>query len=155
AELVRGEHKSIQTDRIVLIPGPDEEIETIRFIYDAFVGEGESETEIAEQLNCKGILTDLGRPWSRALVHQILINEKYIGNNVWNRCSCKLKGRRIYNPPERWVRHDQAFEPIVDEESFRAAQSIISERCKRYSDEELLDVLRGLLEQHGYLSGII
>ncbi|WP_051003343.1 recombinase family protein [Bradyrhizobium elkanii] len=155
AELIRGEHKSIQTDRIVLVPGPDEEIDTIRFIYDAFVGQGKSETEIAERLNGKGIVTDLGRPWSRALVHQILINEKYIGNNVWNKCSCKLKGRRIYNPPERWVRHDQAFEPIVNEDRFRAAQRIICERCKRYSDEELLDVLRGLLEQHGYLSGMI
>jgi DNA invertase Pin-like site-specific DNA recombinase len=155
AELARGEHKSIQTDRIVLIPGPDEEIETIRYIYEAFVSHGKSEAEIAEILNGKSLLTDLGRPWTRATVHQILINEKYIGNNVWNRSSCKLKGRRIYNPPDRWIRHDQAFEPIVDEETFRAAQGIIGDRCKRYSDEELLDVLRGLLEQHGFLSGII
>lgn len=43
----------------------------------------------------------------------------------------------------------------MDEDTFRVAQTIISERCRRYSDEELLDVLRGLLEQHGYLSGII
>lgn len=155
AELVRGEHKSIQTDRIVLIPGPEQEIETIRFIYEAFVAQEKSEREIADSLNAKGITTDLGRPWTRATVHQVLINEKYIGNNVWNRCSCKLKGQRIYNPPERWVRHDQAFEPIIDDDTFRSAQVIITERCKRYSDEELLDVLRGLLEQHGYLSGII
>ncbi|WP_050991068.1 recombinase family protein [Bradyrhizobium genomosp. I (2014)] len=155
AELVRGEHKSIQTDRIVLIPGPEQEIETIRFIYEAFVAQGKSEREIADCLNSKGITTDLGRSWTRATVHQILINEKYIGNNVWNRCSCKLKGRRVYNPPERWIRHDQAFEPIVDEDTFKSAQAIISDRSKRYSDEELLDVLRGLLEQHGYLSGII
>ncbi|TCU75288.1 DNA invertase Pin-like site-specific DNA recombinase [Bradyrhizobium sp. R2.2-H] len=155
AELVRGEHKSIQTDRIVLIPGPEQEIETVRFIYDAFVAQGKNEREIADRLNGRGITTDLGRSWTRAMVHQILINEKYIGNNVWNRCSCKLKGRRIHNPPERWIRRDQAFEPVVDEDTFRSAQAIISERCRRYSDEELLDVLRGLLEQHGYLSGII
>lgn len=155
AQLVRGEHKSIQTDRIVLIPGPEEEIETIRFVYDAFVEQGKSESEIAEALNQKGLVTDLARPWTRATVHQILINEKYIGNNVWNRCSCKLKGHRVHNPPERWVRHNEAFEPIVDGDIFSAAQAIISDRCKRYSDEELLDVLRGLLEQHGYLSGII
>jgi recombinase len=154
AELVRGEHKSIQTDRIVLIPGPEEEIETVRFIYESFIG-GQSETEIAEVLNRKGLSTDLGRAWTRATVHQILINEKYIGNNVWNRCSCKLKGHRVYNPPERWIRHDQAFESLVDEATFQSAQRIIAERCKRYSDEELLDLLRGLLEQHGYLSGII
>jgi DNA invertase Pin-like site-specific DNA recombinase len=155
AELVRGEHKSIQTDRIILIPGPEEELETIRFIYEAFVRDTKTETEIAILLNAKGLLTDLGRPWTRAMVHQILINEKYVGNNVWNKCSCKLKGRRIYNPRERWVRHDGAFESIVDDDTFEAAQNIIGERCKRYSDEELLDLLRGLLEQHGHLSGII
>jgi DNA invertase Pin-like site-specific DNA recombinase len=155
AELIRGEHKSIQTDRIILIPGPAEEIETVRFIYDAFAVQGKSETEIADCLNGKDIVTDLGRPWTRATVHQVLINEKYIGNNVWNKWSCKLKGRRIYNPPDRWIRHDGAFESLVDEATFSAAQAIISERCKRYSDEELLDVLRGLLEQHGYLSGIV
>lgn len=153
--LVRGEHKSIQTDRVILIPGPHEEIETIRFIYDSFVHHAKGEHEIATYLNDKNILTDLGRPWSRATVHQILINEKYVGNNVWNRCSCKLKSHRVHNPPERWVRHDKAFDSIVDDETFQAAQKIINDRAKTYSDEELLDLLRGLLEKHGYLSGII
>jgi DNA invertase Pin-like site-specific DNA recombinase len=155
AELTRGEHKSIQTDRIILIPGPSDEIGTIRFIYDLFVHESRTEAEIATLLNQREVLTDLGRAWSRAIVHQILINEKYVGNNVWNRCSCKLKGRRVNNPPERWVRHDKAFDPIVDDDTFQAAQKIISERAKSYSNEELLDLLRGLLEKHGYLSGII
>jgi DNA invertase Pin-like site-specific DNA recombinase len=155
AELVRGEHKSIQTDRIILVPGPEQEIETIRFMYESFVSGGRTEAEIALLLNQRGALNDLGRPWTRATVHQILINEKYVGNNVWNRCSCKLKGRRIYNPPERWIRHDKAFEQIVDDDTFRAAQSIIADRSKHYSDEELLDLLRGLLDKHGALSGLI
>jgi DNA invertase Pin-like site-specific DNA recombinase len=155
AELVRGEHKSIQTDRIILIPGPDQEIETVRFIYDSFVSGGRTESEIASTLNDRGLVTDLGRAWTRATVHQILINEKYVGNNVWNRCSCKLKGHRIHNSPERWVRHDKAFESIVDDETFEAAKKIINDRAKYYSDEELLDLLRGLLDRHGYLSGII
>src|SRR5215469_15383659 len=30
SELARGEHKSIQTDRVVLVPGPIEEVETVR-----------------------------------------------------------------------------------------------------------------------------
>jgi len=154
-ELVRGEHKSIQTDRIILIPGPEQEIETIRFIYESFVAAGKSEAEIATLLNQRGALTDLDRPWTRATVHQILINEKYVGNNVWNRSSCKLKGHRIANPPEKWVRHDKAFEQIIDDETFQAAQKIIGDRAKHYSDEELLDLLRGLLDSHGYLSGII
>ncbi|UGA42428.1 recombinase family protein [Bradyrhizobium quebecense] len=141
--------------QVMLIPGPDEEIETVRFIYESFAHHAKSEREIASYLNDKGLFTDLGRPRSRATVQQILINEKYAGNNVWNRCSCKLKSHRVYNPPEHWVRHDKAFDSIVDDETFQAAQKIINDRAENYSAEELLDLLRGLLEKHGYLSGII
>lgn len=34
--LVRGEHKSIQTDRVILTPGPDEEVALVRDVYRAF-----------------------------------------------------------------------------------------------------------------------
>ena len=33
ADLARGEQKSIQTDRVVLVPGPEEEQKTVRWIY--------------------------------------------------------------------------------------------------------------------------
>src|SRR5258705_6571378 len=69
-DLARGEQKSIQTDRVVLVPGPPEELETIRWIYQAFVDEGKVESEIAELLNGRGIRTDLGRHWTRGTVHQ-------------------------------------------------------------------------------------
>src|SRR3546814_14147928 len=79
-------------------------------MYHAFVNEGRSERDIAAALNLRGLRTDLDRPWNRGTVHQVLINEKYAGNNVWNRVSCKLKGRRIQNAPAMWVRADGAFE---------------------------------------------
>jgi hypothetical protein len=44
--------------------------------------------------------TDLGRPWTRGTVHQVLTNEKYIGNNVYNRASFKLKAKRVVNTPD-------------------------------------------------------
>jgi hypothetical protein len=123
-QLVRGEHKSITTDRVVLVPGPPEEVEAVREVYRLFVDEGLSEREIAEKLNSEGGRTDLGRPWTRGTVHQLLINEKYIGNNVWGRTSFKLKQERTLTAPEEWIRHDAAFPPIVEKEVFcRAAQS--------------------------------
>jgi DNA invertase Pin-like site-specific DNA recombinase len=42
-ELTRGEHKSIQTDRVVLVPGPSEEIDTVRWMYQSFVKGGTPE----------------------------------------------------------------------------------------------------------------
>lgn len=89
--LKRGEHKSIQTDRILLIPGPPEEIETVNLIYHLFLTDGLPERTIATILNNKQIVSETGRPWTRGVVHQILTNEKYIGNNVFNRTSFKLK----------------------------------------------------------------
>ena len=67
----------------------------------------------------------------------------------------KLKAKRVVNPPDMWVRQDAAFEPIVDRDFFEAAQRIIRERSKRFSDKELLDRLSALLAEKGALSGLI
>jgi hypothetical protein len=45
-----GQQKSIQTDRVILVPGPDEEVSIVRDIYDLFTVERKSEREIAELL---------------------------------------------------------------------------------------------------------
>jgi len=150
-----GEHKSIQTDRVILVPGPPEEIETVRWMYAVFIKDGWSEGTIADELNRKGVLTNLGRPWTRATVHEVLTNEKYLGNNVYHRTSCKLKKRHVSNPEEMWVRANGVFEGIVDEHHFFTARGIILARSRRLSDDEMLGKLRGVLEKHGRISGFI
>jgi DNA invertase Pin-like site-specific DNA recombinase len=70
--LGRGERKSLQTDRVILVPGPQNEIEVVQKIYTRFVTDKQTEREIAEQLNGAGILGEHGRPWTRATVHQVL-----------------------------------------------------------------------------------
>ncbi len=154
-ELSRGQQKSLQTDRVILVPGPDEEVQNVRWVYKAFVEEGLNEAEIAVELNRRGVLTDLKRPWTRSTVHQILINEKYIGNNIYNRRSFKLKEKRVVNPPEMWVRSEGAFQAVVEPRYFYAAQGIIQARCRRISNEEMLEKLKNLQEQQGWLSGIL
>jgi hypothetical protein len=64
------------------------------------------------------IQTDLGREWTRATVREVLTNEKYIGNNVYNRVSFKLKKMRVVNMPEMWIRKEGAFQSIVPSELF-------------------------------------
>ena len=106
-------------------------------------------------MNARGIATDFGRAWTRGTVHQVLINEKYVGNNVWNRISYKLKKKRVWNGPDMLIRADNVFAPIVDRLLFDAAQVIIRERSRRLSDDEMLEGLRGLLQERGFLSGLI
>jgi DNA invertase Pin-like site-specific DNA recombinase len=153
--LARGEKKSLQTDRVVLVRGPEEEIRVVQWIYSMFIREGRWEREIAEILNARGILTDLGRPWTRGTVNEVLTNEKYIGNNVYNRQSFKLKKKRVVNTPDMWVRCENAFVPIVSPEDFYTAQGIILARARRFTDDEMLDRLRALLAKQATLSSFL
>lgn len=153
--LDRGQHKSIQTDRVILVPGPSSEIDTVRWIYQSFVKDGRSEAQLADDLNSAKIHTDLNRAWTKGTVHQVLINEKYVGNNVWNRSSFKLKRKHVVNAPDMWVRADGAFDAIVDRQLFDSAQAIIAERSYKMPDEEMLSALTRLLDARGQLSGLL
>jgi DNA invertase Pin-like site-specific DNA recombinase len=153
--LARGEHKSIQTDRVVLVPGPKDEVQIVREIYRFFTRENKTERQIATWLNASGLKTDMGRQWTRGCVHQVLTNPKYAGANVYNRRSFKLKRKRVRNPPEMWIRRDNAFSALITIEEFGEALKIIQARCQHLSNEELLERLRHLLSRYGTLSGIL
>jgi hypothetical protein len=59
-----GERKSIQTDRVILVPGPKEEVAVVQEIFELFTVDLKSPGQIAKVLNERGIGTDLGRPWT-------------------------------------------------------------------------------------------
>ncbi|KRC03846.1 serine recombinase [Hydrogenophaga sp. Root209] len=153
--LTRGQHKSLQTDRVILRPGPPEEVEVVDRIYRWFIDDGLQESTIAARLNREGILTDLDRPWTRGTVHEVLTNEKYVGDNVFNRTSFKLKKQFVVNTPDMWIRKEGAFEAVVDRAIFYTAQGIIRARFRRFTDDELLERLKNLYQQRGLLSGLV
>jgi len=155
SELQRGEHKSLQTDRVVLMPGPESEVRIVNLIYNWFIEESLNEYEIAARLNGMRVRTDLDRDWTRATVREVLTNEKYIGNNVYNRVSFKLKKIRVVNPSDMWIRKEGAFQSIVSSETFYTAQGIMRARARHYSDEELIERLRNLYRNRGFLSGLV
>ena len=145
-----GERKAIQTDRVILVPGPLEELRTLRWIFETYVA-GTSTTSIAAMLNERGILSSRGGKWSERGVSSVLHNEKYIGNNVWCRTTKRLSATQYTVPPEQWARADGAFEPVIPRALFDAAQERLA-RKQRYSKSFLLGSLRRLYEEHGHLS---
>lgn len=155
APLEKGQHKSLQTDRVILVPGPPDEVEIVRRIYRMFVLQRRSEREISLILNEERVSTGLDHGWTRGIIHQILTNEKYIGNNVYNRVSFKLKKVRVVNSPDMWVRADGVFQPIVEADFFEAARHIITERTRRFTDEQLLSMLQDFRVRKGALSGFV
>jgi DNA invertase Pin-like site-specific DNA recombinase len=149
--LARGERKSIQTDRVILQPGPLHEVETVQRIFRSYAIDGKYEVEIARELNREGITNQFGRRWNRNTIWYILTSEKYAGHNVYNRVSHKLKQKHVKNLPSMWVRSDNAFRPIIEQDLFTAAAQKISERG-RPSDEQMLTRLASLLRKTGHLS---
>ncbi|HHU6484395.1 TPA: recombinase family protein [Klebsiella pneumoniae] len=147
--------KSIQTDRVILIPGPKNEIKIVNSIYDLFIDDNMPEFIIAERLNEQNIPAENGTLWTRAKIHQILTNEKYIGNNIYNKTSSKLKSRLVKNPKNEWVRCDKAYKPIISKKKYNKAQEIIQLRSVHLTNEELLEKLKQKLEYNGKLSGFI
>ncbi|MBW5407022.1 recombinase family protein [Morganella morganii] len=149
------EWKSIQTDRIILVLGPEDEVAVVRWIYEQFIDFFKPERVIASELNRRGIVAEHGKKWTRGKIHEILTNEKYIGNNIYNRTSSRLKQRLIHNPQHQWIRCENAFEAIITPELFLQAQEIIRNRSIHFSNEDLLDKLSDLFKSKGKLSGII
>lgn len=154
--LERGERKSIQTDRVILVPGPDHEVEIVRWVYTTFLNKELDERGIADALNARGIRTDMDRPWTRESVRTLLTSEKYIGNNVFNRTSKKVGMPHVQmNPEEEWIRANGVYVALVPPDDFWRAKALIDQRSHRYSDDELLDKLREIYRLHGKLSGLI
>lgn len=154
-ELLFGQRKSIQTDRVLLVPGPQCEIDVVQRIYDAFICDGSSEQKIADELNTGVLDGELGMPWTRARVHEVLTNEKYIGNNVYNRRSGKLRQKASANAPTNWIRCDGAFTGIISIELFERARQVILKRSHHLDDASMLQLLRELLARAGKLTGLI
>lgn len=155
--LQNGERKYLQTDRIILRHGPAEEVELVRSIFRQFALKRRSEIQIARWLNSSGAECPTGRPWTDWIIHNMLVNENYIGNIVYDRHPYRLRERRWWNPPDRWVKKVGAFEPVIEPKLFAKVQSIIAARKKsrERSNEELLKQLRIALHKHGRLSRAI
>jgi DNA invertase Pin-like site-specific DNA recombinase len=150
--LKRGQQKSLKTDHVVLCLGPRNEIEVIQRIFREYVEDRKSEEEIVRRLNREGLPNHLGRPWTRRMVDYILRNENYVGNTVYNRESFPLRERKIKNPPNLWIRTKGSIAPAVDRGVFLRAQRRLTLRWLHLTNDELLVLLKSLLQKEGWLS---
>jgi DNA invertase Pin-like site-specific DNA recombinase len=152
-----GERKHLQSDRVVLVPGPDAEIQVVRWIFQSFVEDRLGPTEIARRLNRQGNLSPSGRRWTDIKIGHTLRNERYIGNLVYARRSGKLGTKSVPNPPDHWIRAENIFPAIVPKELFFKAQERfkINDLDYKYTEAELLEKLRALHAKHGHLTEYI
>jgi DNA invertase Pin-like site-specific DNA recombinase len=155
--LKSGEHKAIHNQRVILTPGDQGEIKTIKRIFELFVEREREAGNIASSLNNDGIPSPGNGCWNKSSVYTILMNEIYAGAMVWNKTSKKMTAKMTHNPTSEWVKTQDAFKPIVVKEIFYRAQELIrksdEERLFKYSDENMLAKLKHLYDSYGTVSG--
>jgi DNA invertase Pin-like site-specific DNA recombinase len=150
--LERGERKSIQTDRIVLTPGPEDEVRVIRRIFRLCADKLMGSKLIARTLNQDHLPGPRGRRWSGRTIDRILTNEKYAGTNVYGRTRGQLKQRRVDTAPTSWIRKEGAFKGIISAALFGRANAVIGHLRPRRTDEQLIAALRALYLREGRIT---
>jgi hypothetical protein len=153
--------KSIQSDRVILAPGLPYEVATVQRIFRLFTQDSKKAQEIADQLNQESVPYQKGRPWARSTVARMLSNEKYIGNNIYNLTSSKLGQKNVANSPSVWMRVEGAFDRIIEQATFEAAQRVIARRRAtkprelRPSNTDILLRLARLFAEKGSLNTVM
>jgi DNA invertase Pin-like site-specific DNA recombinase len=153
--LKRGDRKCLQSDRVILRPGPLREIKFVRSIFHQFVVKRKSQSEIVRELNENGVLNHFGRPWTTCSIRTLLENENYIGNNIYNRKTFRLRQKQRSNSPNQWVRAAGAFEEIVKPAIFARAQEIRRNLNREHlflSNRDMLARLASLFQEKGHIT---
>lgn len=151
-ELVSGERKSLASDRVILVPGPPEELKVVNDIFRMLVREKWSAYAIARELNRRSVSYIGHSKWNYHAVCAILTSPKYTGCHVFGRTSSTLSTPAVRLPRSEWILTPGAFAPIVDPVTFSEAQQGLQSRTHNKSNEEVLDSLRVLLASKGRLS---
>ncbi len=129
---------------MILMPGPGFEVATVNQIYRWLVEERSAPGRNRQAPERPAHLAPTWTaPGPTAPVRQVLTNEKYIGNNVYNRHSFKLKKKHVDNPPEMWIRKEGAFDGIVPVDYLHAPRrKSWPSAARSCTDAELLDHLQ-------------
>lgn len=154
-QLAKGVRKGIKTDRIILVPGPEDEVRVVREIFEWFVNERLSEDKIAARLNEKGIPTTAGGRWRHKAIRDMLLNPKYAGDSVFSRSTSKLGSLPRPTPRDTWIYVPDQFEPVISRDLWKRAQEVFALRAGDRRDNIMLDRLRALLAKRGMLSAAL
>lgn len=114
----------VENRQLVIVP---EEAEIVREIFRRFIS-GDAMFRIAKDLSSRGIRTHRGNPFENRTIDYILNNPVYLGKLRWT-----PTGRTCRNfKNEDSIIADALHEPIIDAETWGAAQARCAELKKSY-----------------------
>jgi DNA invertase Pin-like site-specific DNA recombinase len=143
--------KGIANQRVTLARGPEDQVTTVRRIFNEFIDAGHTMEQIADRLNSEGSRSAMGGLWNAGKVRRILTNIMYAGTLVYNKTTSKLMTPTRRNPVNMWVKTAGAIEPLVDQAIFDRAQAVLAQAALRYAPETMLQHLERLHREHGFL----
>jgi DNA invertase Pin-like site-specific DNA recombinase len=151
--LKHGERKSVQSDRIRIVLGPQNEIDCVRHIYEMVIrSKGKVRlTEIAQELNRREIRY-FGKRWEAQTVKRILTSPKYYGQLIWGRTARKLHGTITHPNPSEWVSIKDAIPAIVSRRTFQKVQELRVNTRVKLSQDKILRRCASILKRKGRLS---
>jgi DNA invertase Pin-like site-specific DNA recombinase len=145
-----GERKALDNDKVIVIPGPSEELAIIRRMFRLYVRNELSIVEIATRFSKEGIKGYGDTPISVNTIRTILSNELCIGQMTYNRTTKRLQAPSLKTPETSWTRF-RAFDPVVPLAQFQRAQHRLA-RCRSWDKQAIKTCLQGLLSREGYLN---
>lgn len=144
--LKSGEGKSVTTDRVILTPGPREEVETIQLVFDLYTKRRKTRHQIAQILNQRKCSWGK-RSWNILKVRYLLTNPVYKGAHAYAK---KRDGRNL--SPYQWRIRDHSFPAIITDSQWLRAKELIREETRPLVDSEMLADLRTLWKRKGRLN---
>lgn len=150
--LESGRRKGAVSDRIRMVWGPEDELTTIRRIFDLFVNDNWTIASIVKTLNEEAGHPSKKERWTWSRIRRILTDELAIGNYVYNRTGGKLKAPRWKNNEDVWIRVP-ILPPLVSQEMFNKASIVLKGHCgKTYPFSQMQEALKRLLVEKGRLN---
>ncbi len=102
----------------------EEEARIVQLIFELYA-QGKSYNYIINTLNEKGYKTKRANPFGKNSIHDILVNEKYVGTYVFNRTISKVNGKRNHHHSKdesEIIRVENGIPAIVSKEVFEAVK---------------------------------
>lgn len=126
---------------LVIVP---EEAEWLQKAADYFIA-GHGYRSVAKYLNECGVATRKGVAWSSSTVRQMLTNELYIGQLVWNRRYYDKEGKVKWREPSEWIVHEKAHPALLTDEQWSEINKRIQRKVPKNGELQTKHRLSGML----------
>ncbi|MBA4601871.1 recombinase family protein [Thermoactinomyces mirandus] len=138
----------LRDENLKLYPDPNTSW-VVKRIFER-IAEGAGRVLVARELDEMGIKPPTNKYWAPSTISSFIKNEVYLGHIIWGKLQYKKRNgkyKRKKVPPDQWIRHENAHEPLVSEDLFEQVNLAHTGRWRTptVKNKELANPLAGIL----------